>query len=207
MIRKIVGCDVMILTLTVVLTCLPWGFALADEGHSHSEQGMSHHSGDMKQYSGSEHGGMQHHMSASPLSMKEELGLKDEQVKKLEPVESDYRKTMIKNGADLRVAMIDLGSLLDQTETDRSAVATKVEEIGGLQTQLMMYRVDTLLKLKEILTPEQYQQFRDRLKQQMDRGMSGRMHGMSGQGKHGSMGTHGYGQEHSEGYGHGKDLR
>ena len=139
--------------------------------------------------------------------MKTELGLKEDQVKALEPVESNYRKTIIKNRADLRIAMIDLGSLLDQKETDRSAVSQKVDEIGGFQKQLMMYRVDTLLKLKDILTSAQYQQFRDRLKKQMDRGMGGRMHGMGGMMGHGAMGKHGYGKSSSEGYSHGKDLK
>ncbi|GJL52216.1 MAG: hypothetical protein NPIRA01_34430 [Nitrospirales bacterium] len=204
MTKKVVCCHVMKLTLAV--TCLSWGLALADEGHGHAGQGKSHHSGDMEKYSGSAYGGMQHHMSASPLSMKKELKLSNAQVSKLEPVESDYRKTMIKNSADLRVAMIDLGSLLDQEKTDRSAIVSQVDAIGGLQTQLMMYRVDTLLKLKDVLSPDQYQQFRNRLKQQMDRGMNGGMHGMGGKGSHGDVGAHGYSAGHSEGYGHGKDL-
>ena len=189
-----------VVTCLVLLTMLGLlaGPTIADEGH--------HHSGMMKPHQGSGHGGMKHHGSISPLGMKQELGLKEDQIKALGPVESGYRKMMIKNGAELRVAMIDLGTLLDQKETDRGSIAKKVDEIGGLQKQLMMYRVDTLLKLKEILTPDQYQQFRDQLKKQMSRGMSG-MHGMGGMMGHGSMGKHGYGKGHSEGYGHGKDLK
>ncbi|MCA9472622.1 MAG: Spy/CpxP family protein refolding chaperone [Nitrospirales bacterium] len=187
-------------TLLVLLTmvCLSGGLVFGDEGHRHS--------GMMERHQGSGHGGMKHHGSLSPLGMQRELGLTEDQIKALAPVETGYRKTMIKNGADLRVAMIDLGTLLDQKETDRAAIAKKVDEIGGLQKQFMLYRVDTLLKLKEILTPDQYQQFRDRLKKQMSLG-SGGMHGMADMKGHGSMGKHGYGQGHSEGYSHGKDLK
>ncbi len=192
--------------VTLGVISMPLGLAIADEGHHHSEKDKAPHAGMMEKHTGSQHGDMKHHRSLSPLGMKQELGLKDEQVNALEPVESGYRKMMIKNGADLRVAMIDLGSLLDQKETNREAVAKKVDEIGGFQKQLMMYRVDTLLKLKEILTPDQYQQFRDRLKNQMSGG-SGSLHGMGSMMGHGAMGKHGYGKGHSEGYRHGKDLK
>ena len=200
--KNVVGFSLMLGVMGMVC-----GLALADEGHHHSDKGKPPHTGMMEMHKGSGQGGMRHHSSLSPLSMKTELGLKDDQVKALEPVESNYRKTIIKNRADLRIAMIDLGTLLDQNETDRSAVSKKVNEISGLQEQLMMYRVDTLLKLKNILTPSQYQQFRDRLKKQMDRGMGERMHGMSGMMGHGSMGKHGYGKGNSGGYSHGKDLK
>ena len=43
--------------------------------------------------------------------MKESLGLSDEQVNRLRPLEMEYRKTMIQNGGDLGVAMVDLGTL------------------------------------------------------------------------------------------------
>ena len=199
MTKKMMRSNVTRFFVMVAVTCMPFSIAVADEGH--------HHSGDMKNYSGSPHDGMTHHSSVSPLGMKESLGLNNEQVKALGPVESGYRKMMIKNGADLRVSMIDLGTLLDQEETDRSAVSQKVDEIGGLQKQLMMFRVDTLLKLKGILTPEQYKKFRAQLKHQMSRGSAGGVHGKGSMMGHGSMGKHGYGKGHSEGYGHGKDLK
>jgi Spy/CpxP family protein refolding chaperone len=85
--------------------------------------------------------------------------------------------------------MIDLGSLLDQKSPNRGAISAKVDEIGGIRKQMMMYRVDTLLKLKEILTPEQYAQFRSQIKAQMERGMGGMM-------GHGKMG--GYAPEKDE---------
>lgn len=160
------------------------GLALADE-EGESGHRMPHQSGMM---GGS---GMKgYHMSLSPLAMKDELGLKEDQVKAIEPLETDYRKTTIKSGADIRVAMIDLGSLLDQKTPNRSAISAKVDEISGFQKQMMMYRVDTLLKLKGILTPEQYAQFRSQIKAQMERGMGRRMHGMGGMMGHGKMGEY-----------------
>jgi len=165
------------------------GLALAEE-ESGSGQGMPHHSGMMGESGMKGHGNMPPHMSLSPLAMKDELGLKDDQVKAIEPLEMDYRKHAIKSRADVRVAMIDLGSLLDQKSPNRSAISSKVDEISGIRKQMMMYRVDTLLQLKEILTPEQYAQFRSKIKAQMERGMGGRMHGMGGMMGHGKMGEY-----------------
>lgn len=178
--------------------------AIADEDHDSSYK-KRHHSGMMGKHAGKGHGMGRSHTSLSPLAMKEELGLNDDQVKALQPIETDYRKSLIKNGANLRVAMIDLGSLLDQQSPDRGAISAKVDEISAVQKSLMMYRVDTLLKLKDILTTEQYDQFRSRLKAQMESGIGRRMHGMGGMMGHGMMGAHGYGKGRMGSYEHDDD--
>ena len=165
------------------------GLALADE-EGESGHRMPPHSGMMGGAGMKGHGMMRPHMSLSPLGMKDELGLKEGQVKAIQPLETDYRKHAIKSRADVRVAMIDLGSLLDQKSPNRSAISAKVDEISGLRKEMMMYRVDTLLKLRDILTPEQYAQFRDKIKSQMDRGMGPGMHGMGGMMGHGEMGEY-----------------
>ncbi len=168
------------------------GLAVADE-EGGSGQGIPHHSGMMGGSGMKSHGKMSPHMSLSPLAMKDKLGLKEDQVKAIEPLEMDYRKHAIISRADVRVAMIDLGSLLDQQAPNRNAISAKVDEISGLRKQMMMYRVDTLLKLKDILTPEQYAQFRAQIKAQMERGMGRQMHGTGGMTGHGKMG--GYDRE------------
>ena len=166
-----------------------FGLALADEDHR-SEQKMPHHSDMMGGHAMKGHGTGHGYESFSPLAMKEKLGLNEDQIKKLEAMDSDYRKISIKNRADRRVAMIDLGSLLDQKNPDRSAIAAKVDEISNLKKQMMMYRIDSLLKLKQVLTPEQYDTVRARMKARMEGGKGYRMHGMGGMMGHGKMGDY-----------------
>lgn len=194
-----VGLIVLLLGSASLLT-----LAFADEDHKSGHK-MRPHSGMMSGHHMKGKGMMRPHMSLSPLGMKDELGLKDNQVKALEPVEKEYRKTLIRSGADIRVAMIDLGALLDQKSPDRGAISAKLDEISASQKQVMLYRVDTLLKLKDILTPAQYEQFRSRLKAQMERGMRRRMHGMGGMMGHGMMKEHGYGKGMMGGYGRGEE--
>lgn len=138
----------------------------AGSGDGHDPHGTSSHPG-------LGHGGgydedMGHHGGLSPLGMKESLGLSDEQVNRLRPLEMEYRKTMIQNGADLGVAMVDLGMLMDAKQPEMEAITRKVDEIGQLQKNMMMYRVEVFLKVKEVLSPVQYEQFRSRLRAQME---------------------------------------
>lgn len=75
---------------------------------------------------------------------------------------------MIQNGAALRIAMVDLGMFTDAKKTDIAAIAGKVDEISLLQKKMMMYRVEVLLQVKDVLSPEQYEQFRSQLRAKME---------------------------------------
>ncbi|WNM57816.1 Spy/CpxP family protein refolding chaperone [Candidatus Nitrospira allomarina] len=138
----------------------------ANPGSAHDPHGKQPHAG--MGYAESDHEGMEHHGGLSPLDMKEELGLSEEQVTRLLPLELDYRKTMIQNGADLRVAMVDMGTLMDAKQADMAAIPRKVDEISQLQKNMMMYRVGVYLKVKEVLSPVQYEQFRSRIREHME---------------------------------------
>ena len=138
----------------------------ADPGSAHDPHGKNPHGG--MGYGNGDHEGMGRHGGLSTLAMKELLGLSEEQVNQLRPLELEYRKTMIQNGADLRVAMMDLGMLTDAKQTDMAAITSKVDEIGQLQRDMMIFRVEVLLKVKGVLSPAQYEQFRSRLKTQME---------------------------------------
>lgn len=176
--------------------------SFADDKHGYGHKKTPH--GGMMGHAPKGHG-MHHHMPFSPLAMKEELGLSDEQVNALEALEAEYRKAMIKTHADIRIAEIDVAELLAQKSIDRNAIVAKIDEISKLKKQLMLFRVDTLLKLKEILTPAQYEQFRERLRHFLEHGMGGHMHGETmGHGMMGApgMGGYGYGKEKMGGYGH-----
>ncbi|MEO8326071.1 MAG: Spy/CpxP family protein refolding chaperone [Nitrospirota bacterium] len=138
----------------------------ADPGSAHDPHGKQSHAG--MGYGKSDHEGIEDHGGPSPLDMKEELGLSEDQVTRLRPIELDYRKTMIQNGADLRVAMVDMGTLLDAKQADMAAITSKVDEISLVQKNMMMYRVGVYLKVKEVLSPVQYEQFRSRLREHME---------------------------------------
>jgi len=187
---------VMVVVGLVALVTGGMGLSVwADPGSGYDPHGKPSHAG--MGYGDGDHDGMGHHGGLSPLAMKEQLGLSDEQVNRLRPIDMDYRKTMIQNGADLRVAMVDMGTLMDAKQPDMAAISAKVDEISLLQKKMMMYRVEVLFKVKEVLSPTQYEQFRSKLREHME-GMAyhgGEMpEGMKHHGEYPGK-PHGYGGE------------
>jgi Spy/CpxP family protein refolding chaperone len=143
------------------------GFSVwADGGNGHDLHGIPGYA-DIEP-GGGEDDGIRHHGGSSPLAMKEVLGLSEEQVIRLHPLEMEYRKTLIQNEADFRMAMVDLGTLMDARDTDTEAITRKIDEMSLLQKTMMLFRVETFLKVKGVLSPAQYDQFRSRLRTQME---------------------------------------
>jgi Spy/CpxP family protein refolding chaperone len=96
----------------------------------------------------------------SPEMMREALGLNDEQVQKLRQLRSDYEKETIRKHADLRVAQLELKDLLEQKNIDMSQVEKKIRQTEGLRSDLMLFRVKSLMKAKDFLSAEQFDRLR-----------------------------------------------
>jgi Spy/CpxP family protein refolding chaperone len=87
--------------------------------------------------------------------MVKELGLNDEQTKAVKNVLIEALKNNIKLRADARVARIELGQLITKDEPDKAAIHAKVDQIVSLQGAIMRQRTDTVLAVREVLTPAQ----------------------------------------------------
>jgi len=101
-------------------------------------------------------------------SLEEELMLTDEQKSAFRRIETDYRKMVIQKTADIRAHEVDLARLLNEEPLDRQILEKQAQAIGDLKADLMMGRMDKLLKLKALLTKGQYEQFRDILRDRME---------------------------------------
>jgi Spy/CpxP family protein refolding chaperone len=136
--------------------------------------------GSYKHESDSQHAtknyGDPHHFSSS---MEEELKLTDEQKEAFHRLRLDYDKMVVKKTADVRMAEVDLATLLGKDKLDRQAIEEQVKTIGAIKEDMMMARVDSLLELKGVLTEEQYGKFREILHQRMNQ--------VEGHSPHGSM--------------------
>lgn len=84
-----------------------------------------------------------------------ELALNDEQVTAIRDLFIEARKQNIKLRAEARVARIELGQLITGGEVNKASVHAKVDQIATLEGDLMRQRADTMLAVREILTPEQ----------------------------------------------------
>ena len=122
--------------------------------------------------------------------LKAELGLSDEQAKKLTQIFSQATKDGIKQRADIRIAELELRELLEADPVDMGQVEGKLKAIEGLRITLRLSLIKAHEQAKGVLTPEQRQKLEglhDRLAGMMNPGMMGMME-MMGKGGAGGMG-------------------
>lgn len=97
-------------------------------------------------------------MPMSPWEhLKERLDLTDEQAVKLRKVYIDYRKEVLRKGADMEIAEMDLAELLKNKGASEKAVEDAVNKLASLRSSLDMFRVKALLKTRDFLSDEQYE--------------------------------------------------
>jgi Spy/CpxP family protein refolding chaperone len=89
------------------------------------------------------------------LHHRTELGLSADQVSRLETLRSDFTREAIRHDADIRIAELDLASLLEQDPADLSKVEAKVRETAQLRADLRIARLRAIEQGKAVLTPEQ----------------------------------------------------
>jgi Spy/CpxP family protein refolding chaperone len=107
---------------------------------------------------------------ASPLDLKDELKLTVEQVAKLKPMHAEYRKAIIRKSAEVKAANIDLEELLSAKAIDYAKVEKQVKATEGLKSGLMLSRVEALKKVQGVLTPEQFEKYREKARRPMGHG-------------------------------------
>jgi len=96
-------------------------------------------------------------------NVRQQLGVTADQAAKIRQQESDFRKTEIRNRTDLQIKRMDLRDLLSADKPDRSAINSKLQEIGAAQLALEKSAIDNRLTMRDALTPAQ----REKLHQMM----------------------------------------
>jgi hypothetical protein len=95
----------------------------------------------------------------APISLmlrnRERLGLTADQVKELEQLRSDFAKESIRSEANLRIAEMDLTSLLEAQPVDMTKAETKIREIERIRGDLRIARIRSIEKGKAQLSAEQ----------------------------------------------------
>ncbi len=86
--------------------------------------------------------------------MAKEIGLTDEQVKKIDGMATAHRKEMIKTEADLKIANMELQDLFDEAGNE-GAIRKKAAEVSKLQEKIYNSRIEHRLAVNKVLTAEQ----------------------------------------------------
>ena len=106
-------------------------------------------------------------------NVRQQLGVTADQAAKIRQQESDFRKTEIRNRADLQIKRMDLDDLLSADKPDRSAIDSKLQEIGAAQIALEKSAIDNSLNMRDALTPVQRQKLQQIMTQRSPLGPGG----------------------------------
>jgi Spy/CpxP family protein refolding chaperone len=105
--------------------------------------------------------------------IRKQVGITDEQFAKIHGQESDFRKTEIRDRADLQVKRIDLQDLISADKPDRAAIDSKLGEISASQLALEKAAVDYRLDMRGAITPAQRDKLRELMRDRRQRGGAG----------------------------------
>jgi hypothetical protein len=89
------------------------------------------------------------------LRRRHELSLSPQQVQDLEGLRDGYQREAIRYDADIRIAEVDLQSLLKSDTVDLEQVKGKLQEIGNLKAEIQLARIRAIEQGKALLSPEQ----------------------------------------------------
>lgn len=93
--------------------------------------------------------------------MASEIGLTAEQKAALDKDRAEFMANSKDLKAKMRAAKKSLKEELDKAATDQAKVAALVKELTDLSAQQIQYRVDKVMAMKRVLTPEQFAKMQD----------------------------------------------
>ena len=178
--------SVMSLTAMLGLGVQP-SLADPEQGYSHAYASEHGCCGEMMGHRDGCCGGMMGHMGHDAhsadhlrhlLKHQKEIGLTEEQVKKLKAIELDFDRGRIKSDAEVHVAERELRALVEDEKTDLSAIEAKVKQSEMLEVGLRMLAFKARHDALGVLTPEQREKGKAAHENRMHE-MPG-MHGMPG---------------------------
>jgi len=89
-----------------------------------------------------------------------DLGLSQEQRAKIKAIATDYTKTRIREEADLKLAEVDVRTLIHDEKADLAAIETALKKSESTHTALRLDGVKALRAAAAVLTPEQREKWR-----------------------------------------------
>jgi len=99
----------------------------------------------------------------------EELGLDSEQVEILESYRKEHRNENKESHEALKELKKELQNEIAKPESDTSKIRAITSEIKQIQANLVDARTDNILKVKEVLTPEQFEKFQEHHEKMKDK--------------------------------------
>ena len=94
------------------------------------------------------------------LRHQKDLGLSQEQRAKIKAIATDYTKSRIREEADLKLAEVDVRTLVQNEKADLAAIETAMKKSESTRTALRLDGVKALRAAAAVLTSEQVEKWR-----------------------------------------------
>jgi Spy/CpxP family protein refolding chaperone len=94
------------------------------------------------------------------LCCKKELELTDKQVTDLKSIKMDFQKGKIRKEADLKIARLELKSLMHDDDAPIKDIEAKMKAAANLKTEMKLSHIKAYRKAKALLTPEQMEKMK-----------------------------------------------
>jgi Spy/CpxP family protein refolding chaperone len=108
------------------------------------------------------------------LKYKDEIGLTEDQVSKIDKIRDLFQETKIKKHADIKIKELKLRSYLEEKQLDRKQMEKKIWEIAKMKTEMQIDQMNYLLDLKDLLSPKQLEKIESLKKERRERMMERR---------------------------------
>ncbi|HEY9703360.1 MAG TPA: Spy/CpxP family protein refolding chaperone, partial [Allocoleopsis sp.] len=91
--------------------------------------------------------------------MMKELGLTPDQMQKIQAINTKYKPDMVAKGKVLKTAMEEMRTLMKNSSATKEQLKTQQRKVQAAHNDMMNLKFDSMLEVREILTPEQRTKF------------------------------------------------
>ncbi len=112
--------------------------------------------------------------------MLERLKLSDDQRSQIEKLRTEFQKQQIGQRAKVQTARLELQQLMRAENPDKAAIEKKINEASQFGAQLQVARVNHMLSVRKLLTPEQQKMIREGIRERMQQRFMGSRQRMGG---------------------------
>ena len=124
--------------------------------------------------------GMRSKKEAKKAKMIEELGLTEEQQQKLEDHKNTHKSQMNEQREAKKDLHAQLKAEIEKVELDTGTIYSIHEQIKALDIEMADHRLEGMLQIREILTPEQFKIFHEKFGKKKEKGHGDRPKGGKG---------------------------
>jgi len=96
--------------------------------------------------------------------LQEDIGLKKEQREQIRKIHFETKKKLVNLTKDRELKEIELKELLSEENPDMTKIKNIVKEISSLEAEIKLTRIRQLLELKKMLTEEQLDKLREKMR-------------------------------------------